>query len=117
MATTTITKRNLSGSTNGRGVKVAATATPGTTLHTADATAQDEVSVYLTNTDVVDRACTIEFGGTTAPDDNMKFIVPAGETILAVPGIPLTNSLVVKAFAAAANVIIAFGFINRIVQT
>jgi hypothetical protein len=116
MATTTITKRNLSGSTNGRGIKVAATATPGTTLHTADPTAQDEVNVYFTNTDSVDRAVTVEFGGTTAPDDNMKFIIPAGETVLGIPGIPLTNSLVVKAFAAAANVIIAFGFVNRIVQ-
>jgi hypothetical protein len=116
MAATTITKRNLSGSTSGRGIKVAATATPGTTVHTADATAQDEITLYLTNTDTVDRAATVEFGGTTAPDDNMKFIVPAGETILAVPGIPLTGSVVAKVFAAAANVVVAFGFVNRIVQ-
>jgi hypothetical protein len=46
----------------------------------------------------------------------MKFIVPAGETILAVPGIPLTGSVVAKVFAAAANVVVAFGFVNRIVQ-
>jgi hypothetical protein len=116
MSTTTITKRNLSGSTNGRGIKVAATATPGTTLHTADPSAQDEVTIYVTNTDTVDRSITIEFGGVTAPDDNLKQIIPAGETVLVVPGIPLTNSLVVKAFAAAANVLVAFGYVNRISQ-
>jgi hypothetical protein len=117
MAQTTITKRNLSNSTNGRGIKVVATATPGTALHTADATAQDELSMYVTNTDTVDRAVTIEFGGTTAPDDNLKAIVPAGETILVVPGIPLTGGVAVKAFGAAANVLVVFGYVNRIVQT
>lgn len=116
MATTTITKRILSGSTNGRGVKVAATATPGTTLHTADATALDEVTVYVTNTDSVDRAVTIEWGGTTAPDDNLKAIIPAGETVLVIPGLIVTGSVVVKAFGAAANVLVAFGYVNRIVQ-
>ena len=118
MASTTITKRNLSGSTNGRGIKVAATATPGTTIHTADATAQDEITAIVTNTDIVDRTITFEFGGVTAPDDNMTFIIPAGETVMCIPGIPLTNSLVVRAFcAAAANKLIVFGFVNRIVQT
>ncbi len=110
----TLTKLNLSGSTNGRGIKVAASSTPGTTLHTAHATAQDEVNIWITNTDTVDRKVTIEFGGTTAPDDNLTINVPTGETVLVVPGIPLTNSLLVKAFGAAGNVLVAFGYVNRI---
>ena len=109
-----ITKEFLSGSTNGRPIKVVATATPGTTLHTANATAKDEIFVFLTNTDTVEREVTIEFGGVTAPDDHMKFLVPPKETILAVAGVPLSNSLLARAFAVAANVITATGYVNRI---
>ena len=109
-----ITKQFLSGSTNGRPVKVAATATPGTTIHTADSTAKDEIYLFASNTDTVDRELTIEFGGTTAPDDTIKVPVPTKDTVLVVAGGILSNSLVVKAFAAAANVVIVFGYVNRI---
>ena len=109
-----ITKQFLSGSTNGRPVKVAATATPGTTIHTADSTAKDEIYLFASNTDTVDRELTIEFGGTTAPDDTIKVTVPTKDTVLVVAGGILSNSLVVKAFAAAANVVIVFGYVNRI---
>ena len=110
----TITKQFLSGSTNGRGIKVAASSTPGTTLHTADASAKDEVNLWITNTDSVERKVTIEFGGTTAPDDNLTVNVPPGETVPVIPGLVISNSLVVKAFGAAANVLVAFGYVNRI---
>ncbi len=53
-------------------------------------------------------------GGPTAPDFNVKFVVPAKDTILALPGTPLTNAKTVKAFAASANVINMFGYVNRI---
>jgi len=109
-----ITKEFLSGSTNGRPVKVAATATPGTTIHTAHATAKDELYLFATNTDTVDRELTIELGGTTAPDDLVKVTVPAKDTVLVIAGSPLSNSLLAKAFAAAANVINIFGYVNRI---
>jgi hypothetical protein len=102
-----------SGSTDGAPVKIAATATAGTLFHTADVAAKDEVWMWLTNTDAVDRNVTVELGGATAPDYNVKFIVPAGETILALAGTRLTNSKTVKAFASAANVVNMFGNINR----
>lgn len=105
-----------SGSTNGKPIKVVAVATLGTTFHTTGAgtTVLDEIYLYLSNTDTVDRAVTVEFGGVTSPDNLMKFIVPTGETILAIAGIPLCNSLVVTVFAAAANVITMSGYVNRI---
>jgi hypothetical protein len=109
-----ITKEFLSGSTNGRPIKLVATATPGTLLHTAHATSKDEVSVYLSNTSAGDVEVTVEFGGVTSPDDHIKFTVPANDTILAVPGVPLSNSLVARAFAGSANVITATGYVNRI---
>lgn len=110
----TITKVKLSASTNGRGIKVAATATAGTAVHTAHATALDEVTLYATNTDSVDRVLTIEWGGVTSPDDLIKMTIPAGETVLVVPGLIVTGSVAVAAFAAAANVINVFGYVNRI---
>lgn len=110
----TISKIIPSGSTDGKPVKIAATATAGTTFHTAHASALDEITMYLTNTDTVDRQVTIEFGGATAPDWNVIINVPAKDTVLAVPGIPLTNSTTCKAFAAAANVVNMLGYVNRI---
>ncbi len=104
-----------SGSTDGKPVKIAATATAGTLFHTAHATALDEINMYLSNTDTVDRNVTVEFGGATAPDWNVVFKVPAGQTILAIPGVRLTNSLTVKAFASAANVVNMLGNVNRAV--
>jgi hypothetical protein len=109
-----ISKVVPSGSSNGAPVKVAATATAGTLFHTAHATALDEIYLFLTNTDTLDRKATIEFGDATAPDHNVKITVPAGDTIIAIAGVPLTNSLTVKVFADAANVVNMLGYINRI---
>lgn len=108
-------KLKLSGSTNGRGIKVVATATLGTTIHTAHATALDELWLWAVNSDSTDRKLTIEFGGATAPDDLIELTIPAeAGLVLVVPGIHLTGSVVVTAFAATANVVMIHGFVNRI---
>lgn len=111
----TYTKEILSGSTDGAPVKVAATATAGTLIHTASATAKDEVYLWAVNTDTVARKLTIEWGGTTAPDNLIEVTIqPEAGLVPIVPGLPLTNSKVVRAFAAAANVINVVGYVNRI---
>lgn len=116
----TFSKLTLSGSTDGRPVKVAATATPGTTIHTGSATATtyDEVWLYAQNTDTTDRKLTIEFGGTTSPDDLIEFTVKAENGLyLIVPGLVLkghATPLVIRAFAATANVLTISGYVNRI---
>ena len=113
---TAITKVQLSGSTDGRMIKVAATSTPGTTIHTAHATALDEIILYAHNTSAADVVLTIEWGGTTSPDDTIVRTIPAAAGLsIEVPGITLTNSLVVKAFAATGDVILIGGDVNRIV--
>jgi hypothetical protein len=75
----TFSKEILSGSTDGRMIKVAATATAGTTIHTGSATATtlDEVWLYAVNSDTTDRKLTIEWGGVSSPDDLIEFTVPA----------------------------------------
>lgn len=114
----TFSKVILSGSTNGRSVKVAATSSPGTTIHTAvsGSSSIDEIWLWAQNTDSTDRKLTIEFGGTTSPDDLFELTIPAESGLVSVvAGLPLQNSLVVKAFAAAANVVTVNGYVNRIV--
>lgn len=114
---TTYSKQLLSGSTNGRPIKVAATATPGTTIHTAGSgtTNIDEVWLWCVNTDPATTKLTIEYGGTTSPDDTIEVGIP-GESglVLVCPGLVLQNSLVIKAFASSANTLTITGFVNRI---
>lgn len=113
----TYSKIKLSGSTNGRPIKVTQTATAGDTIHTAvtGTSDYDEIWLYAMNSDTSDRKLTIEWGGTTAPDDLIEVTIPAENgLVLVAPGLLLQNALVVKAFAAAANVITIHGFVNRI---
>ena len=111
----TYTKVKLSGSTDGKIIKVAATATLGTTIHAAHATSLDEVWLYAVNSDSTARKLTIEFGGATSPDCLIEqTIQPESGLVLVVPGMLLTNSLVITAFCATANVVMIGGFVNRI---
>jgi len=112
------TKVKLSGSTNGKGIKVAATATAGTTIHQTGTANIDEVWLYAYNSDTVSRLLTIEWGGVAAPDDNQKITIPSQSGLtLVVPGLtlyPSGTALTVAAFAATTNVIVITGFVNRI---
>lgn len=113
----TYSKELLSGSTQGKQIKVAATATPGTTIHTAvsGTTDLDEIWLYAVNSSSTAVKLTIEWGEATAPDGNIEVTVPAEDGyILVVPGLLLQNGLVVKAFAATTNVIMINGYVNRI---
>ena len=112
---TTFTKVILSGSTSGKQIKVAATATAGTTIHTAHATSLDEIWLWAVNSSTTAVKITVEWGEATAPDGNIEVTIP-GESgyLMVVPGLVLTGSLVVKAFAGTTNVILVNGYVNRI---
>lgn len=113
----TYSKQLLSAGTNGKNIKVVATASAGTTIHTAVSGTSnlDELWLYAMNTDSSDRKLTIEYGGTTSPDDLIEqtLTTEAGWTLV-IPGLLLQNGLIVKAFAAAANVVVINGYVNRI---
>ena len=114
-----IVKRKLSGSTDGKPIKVVATSTPGTTIHTVPAVTADgswdEIWLYAYNGHSAAVELTIEYGGADAPDQNIKATLASKSGLsLIVPGLILQNSLVVKAFAGTANVITIMGWVNRI---
>jgi hypothetical protein len=113
----TFTKALLSNSTNGKGIKVAAVATPGTAIHTAvnSTTALDEIWIYAFNSHTADVVLTIEWGEATAPDGNDVITIPSqAGRYLVIDGRLLNNNLIVKAFASVTNVIIIDGFVNQI---
>jgi hypothetical protein len=113
----TFSKQLLSGSTNGKAIKIAATATAGDLIHTAvSGTASfDEIWIYAYNSSASAVVLTIQYGGTTAVDNDIKISIPATSGLTTVvPGLLLQNSLVVRAFAATTNVITLSGYVNRV---
>ena len=112
----TFTKIILQGSTNGRGIAVAATETLGTTIHTAHATALDEIWLYANNIHSSAVTLTVEYGGVTTTSDLIQTSIAATPSglVLICAGLLVTGSVVVTAFAGTANKIELFGFVNRI---
>jgi hypothetical protein len=115
----TAVKRKLSGSTDGKAIKVVQTATAGDTIHTAvagtTAGTYDEIWLWAYNGHTVDVVLTLEFGGATVPDQNIVVTIPFKAGLVpVVPGFILQNAMVVKAFAGVANVITLNGFVNAI---
>ena len=113
----TFSKRLLSGSTDGKAIKVVQTATAGTTIHTAVSGTSDidEIWLYAVNSSASAVKLTLEWGQADAPDGNIELSVAAESgLVLLTAGLLLQNSLVVKAFAATANVVMIHGYVNRI---
>lgn len=110
-------KRKLSGSTDGKAIKVVATATVGTTVHTAVAGTTagtfDELYVKAFNTSGDYVTLTIEFGGVTAADLLTYRLAPKQNTTI-LAGEILQNAKVVTAFADTANVVLLTGFANTL---
>ena len=116
----TYTKQILSGSTDGKGILVAATATAGTLLHTGSTTTTtlDEVWLYAVNTSTSAVKLTIEWGEATAPNGNIEQTIAAESgLVLITPGLLIkgnATALTVRAFAATTNVIVVHGYVNQI---
>ena len=103
------------GSADGTPIKVGQTASTGTTIHTAGASNIDEIWLWASNTDASDRKLSIEFGGTTSPDFLFEYTVPSEDGLhLIIPGLLVSGSNVVTAFAAVADVVNIAGYVNRI---
>lgn len=108
---------SASGRANNRPVLVAATATPGTVIHTAGSGTVnwDDVAVEVTNSDSSARTLTLEFGGVTDPDDLpiRALSIPIGGECTPVYRNRIQNSLVIRAFASSANKLLLTVTVNR----
>jgi hypothetical protein len=104
----------------GLGIKVAATSGTGTAIHTASSTATtiDEIWLYALNTSASAVKLTVQWGGTTAVDNDIEVTVqPEAGLVTIAPGLLLqgnSTARLVRAFAATADVIVLYGFVNRI---
>ncbi len=109
----------LSGSTNGRAIPVAATATAGTLIHTAlsGVVGFDEIYLWASNVTAAAATLTIEYGGVTDPGDHLvkAISIPANSPPIPIAtGQVLNNALVVRAFSGTASAINIVGYVNRI---
>lgn len=106
---------HLSGSTDGKPIVVAATASPGTLIHTAVAAANqlDYMFIEATNNDTVARTVTLEWGDAAAGSNVVQTLPPKSGLVTLINGLPLQNGATVKAFGSAANVISIVGRTSR----
>jgi hypothetical protein len=116
----TFSKTILSGSTDGRGILVSATASAGTLIHTGSSTATtlDEIWLYAVNYDTSNRKLTVQWGGTTAGSDDIEYTIVAENGLYLISaGLLIKGNatpLVVRAFAATSTSIVVHGYVNRI---
>lgn len=117
----TYTKIPLSAQVDGSPIKVVATASTGTTVHATGTSASviDEVWLYAYNSSTAGVLLTIQYGGTTTPDDDIKITIPSQSGLtLIVPGLILSGTgaaaNTIAAYAATANVVTVSGYVNRI---
>ena len=115
----TYTRQLLSGSTNGRPIEVATIASPGTIIHTVQATgtdAREEVHLYAWNDATATMPLTIEFGATATTDQILVHLPSQVGLSLVIPGISLTaTDSIVRAFTtgAATDALAIAGWVNR----
>lgn len=111
-----VTRINLSGSTDGRPISVAATATPGTVIHLTNSPEIDEIFLWVTNRTGTAATLTLEWGGTGTSDHLCSALsIPANSpAILVADGLLLGNTLRVRAFSGTANALNISGYANRI---
>lgn len=112
-------KRKLSGSIDGKAIKITQLSTPGDIIHTAvdgiTLGTYDEIWLWVYNGYTSNVVLTIEFGGVSVPDQNIITTIAFKSGLVpVVPGFLLQNGMVVRAFASIANMVTLYGFVNAI---
>jgi hypothetical protein len=86
-------------------------------VHTATSSTSDVdvITLFAYNSSSSAVNLTIQWGGTSTPDDDIKLSIPATSGLtLVVPDLVARNSVVIRAYASSANVIIISGYANRV---
>jgi len=105
-------------SSDGRPIAIAATSTPGTTLHdSVIGTAHlDEVFIYVCNTTAADITVTLEIEGTAAANQVVDTIPAKAGFVLLLPGMRCQDTTNIDCFASAVGCN-ALVLVNRILLT
>lgn len=115
----TYSARLASGSTSGKPIPIAATATPGTLLHTCVAgdNAFDEVYLWVSNITNTAASLTVEWGGVTDPGSHLVkgYMVAANSLLVPIAtGLRMNGGMVIRAFSGTASALNAVLNVNRI---
>jgi hypothetical protein len=115
----TVTRFLLSASNAGQPIPITNTASPGTLIHTAiNSTAgYDEIYAWFTNVGPTPVNCTIQWGGTVAPNNeitNAYVLPPNSQPIPLLTGQCIQNALNVSVYAGVTNQVVVTGYCNRI---
>jgi len=115
MPNTDFFKQMLSASSDGAGVAITTSTSPGDLIHAAfsDATKMDEVAIYAVNNHTSDVTLTLLLGG-VATKDQVKVSLSANSGLnLVVPALLFRNTLSIRGFASSPNAVNVFGNVNR----
>lgn len=114
----TAVKRDFSALDHGAGIELTQTGTPGDLIHTAVASTTagtfDEIWIWAQNNHTADVVLTIEFSSHDHAQNIIVTVPFKAGLVPVVPGLILQDTLDVNAFAATANVVTLFGFVNAI---
>ncbi len=124
----TFSKITLSGSTSGKQIPIstyAGAGNPATLVHTAHATALDEIWLWVVNYSTSSVTAGIQWGQITSTKEivfpvtySVPSPLPWNQTItgaqLVVAGLVLSNSLVVRMYCSAGTALACYGYVNRI---
>lgn len=114
----TFTGSVFSGSTNGRPIPIAATATPGTTIHVVGAAGYEEFYLWVSNVTAAAALLTVEFGGVGDPGDHLVKAYSIAANSLPIPiaiGQRVAGGVTIRAFCPTASALNATGYVNKVV--
>lgn len=115
---TEVTRVGLSASSDGEMVVVGATATVGTTIHTAttqsSSSRYDEVWLFASNSHSSAVDLTIEIDVANSANSFFKVSIPADDGLYVVlPGVSVHNGKKITAFASVADVVKIVGYVEQ----
>ena len=116
----TFAKDILSGSTDGLGILLSNTASPGNTVHTGPSNTSQyhEIWLYCQNYDTTARKLTVQWGNTNAGTDDIELtIAPESGLVLVAPGLILKGNAtpkVVRAYSNTATSLVIHGYVHTI---
>lgn len=113
----TYSRAALSASTNGKPIQVTATATLGTTIHTAvtGTSSWDVITLFATNVSSSTVVLTLEVGAAGAANNVIVSIPGQSGNFPVLSNQMLQNGLLLTAFAGTGSVINLTGYVNHIV--